>query len=144
MSSPRSPPGAKCAQQPPPKETPRPEGAACDKDAQCITGLCESINGAPSKCIRPCSVGCHELEVCEPINLRYGCVPEKAGLCKKCEKDTDCGEGNTCVANPFVTDPNLLLPSKCVVPVVIDLSMPAKDMSAPRDGGTPTDAQAGG
>ncbi len=82
--------GCQCSHPPPPKETGRPEGDPCDKDSQCLTGLCESVLNGPSKCIRPCSVGCHELEVCEPLNLRYGCVPEKAGLCKECEKDADC------------------------------------------------------
>jgi Putative metal-binding motif len=71
----------------------------CERDDQCETSLCESVLGAAQKCIRTCVTGCRALEVCSKLaEDRYGCVPERAGLCKTCFQDTDCPyAGDKCI-----------------------------------------------
>ncbi len=80
-----------CSNKKPPKEPVRPEGAECEEDVQCETGLCESVRGDVPRCVRKCTTGCRALEVCSELSKeRYGCVPMLAGLCNECEKDSDC------------------------------------------------------
>ncbi len=42
-------------------------------------------------CLRRCGGGCRGSEVCAAVAAgRYACVPERAGLCEACSKDSDC------------------------------------------------------
>lgn len=70
---------------------PRPEGVRCDRDEQCETGLCDALPGADKLCLRGCLPECRQNEVCTTLAPgRHGCVPDRAGLCKTCWRDSDC------------------------------------------------------
>ncbi|MDP1828868.1 MAG: MopE-related protein [Archangium sp.] len=72
-------------------ETPIAELQSCAEDARCETGLCDSANGNPLACLRTCVQGCRGADLCTRLESgNYACVPEKAGLCKPCETDSDC------------------------------------------------------
>ncbi len=72
-------------------ETPIPEGEPCEVDDRCETSLCDSANGGPKVCLRACAIGCRGPEVCTQLAAdRFACVPERAGLCRACTKDSDC------------------------------------------------------
>ena len=72
-------------------ETPIAELQPCAEDERCDTGLCDSANGNPKVCLRTCTQGCRGADLCTQLaDARYACVPEKAGLCKACEHDSDC------------------------------------------------------
>ncbi|MFO0595081.1 MAG: MopE-related protein [Myxococcaceae bacterium] len=72
-------------------ETPIAELQPCQEDERCETGLCDSVEGAPKVCLRPCTQGCRGSDVCTTLpGNRYACVPERAGLCKPCDSDADC------------------------------------------------------
>ncbi|MHB8872238.1 MAG: hypothetical protein ACYC8T_00995 [Myxococcaceae bacterium] len=76
---------------PPVKQGLKPEGVPCGADAECETGLCDALPAAEKLCMRKCTSECKESEVCTLLGLdRYGCVPERAGLCDACTKDSDC------------------------------------------------------
>ncbi|MFZ5471174.1 MAG: MopE-related protein [Myxococcota bacterium] len=82
--------GCTCGE-PPAKDTLKPEGVACGADSECETGLCDALPGGEKLCMRKCTAGCRQLEVCTQLALdRYGCVPERAGLCEPCQSDDDC------------------------------------------------------
>ena len=82
--------GCQCSA-PPVKEGLKPEGVACGDDAECETGLCDALPGAVKLCMRKCIAGCHDNEVCSVLGVeRFGCVPERAGLCQPCARDSDC------------------------------------------------------
>jgi len=72
-------------------ETPIAELQSCSEDERCETGLCDTANGNPKVCLRTCTQGCRGADICTQLSDgRYACVPEKAGLCKACEQDSDC------------------------------------------------------
>ena len=67
------------------------EGQPCTSDDRCETGLCDAVNGEEKKCLRSCTIGCKENELCTTLSEgRLGCVQERAGLCKACTQDSDC------------------------------------------------------
>ncbi|MDX2008599.1 MAG: MopE-related protein [Myxococcaceae bacterium] len=80
-----------CARQPPRAELIF-EGAPCDLDEECETGLCDVVPGADERrCLRKCTSGCRPSEVCTTLaEDRLACVPERAGLCGACTVDSDC------------------------------------------------------
>ncbi|MFT3712556.1 MAG: MopE-related protein [Archangium sp.] len=72
-------------------ETPIAELQSCPEDERCETGLCDAEPGGEKVCLRPCTQGCRGSDVCTRLSGdRFACVPERAGLCKECEVDTDC------------------------------------------------------
>ncbi|MFN7132577.1 MAG: MopE-related protein, partial [Myxococcales bacterium] len=83
---------------PPPATTAalKPDGERCDKDEECVSGLCAGIGGEAAVCRKACTSGCDALEVCTSFGvavggkLRAGCVPEKVGLCQPCSTSADC------------------------------------------------------
>ncbi|MHB8872159.1 MAG: MopE-related protein, partial [Myxococcaceae bacterium] len=98
--------GCKCNSAPT-REGLKPEGVPCTIDAQCETGLCDALPKAGKLCMRKCSQECRQTELCTQLGLeRFGCVPEREGLCKACTTATDCayladacltvGEGKFC------------------------------------------------
>ncbi|MBI3183734.1 MAG: hypothetical protein HYZ28_16475 [Myxococcales bacterium] len=79
-----------------PKIVLKPEGVPCELDDECETGLCDALPRAEKLCMRKCGDGCRSNEICTLLGLeRYGCVPEREGLCKPCTADSDC---------PYVAD----------------------------------------
>ena len=80
-----------CARQPA-KDTLVTEGASCALDDECETGLCDVVPGTNARvCVRKCTSGCKESDQCTKLAAaRYGCVPQRAGLCQSCMKDSDC------------------------------------------------------
>ncbi|MBL8916930.1 MAG: hypothetical protein JNM17_39870 [Archangium sp.] len=72
-------------------ETPIAELQSCPEDERCETGLCDAEPGGEKVCLRTCSAGCRQSDVCTTLAAdRFACVPERAGLCKTCEADSDC------------------------------------------------------
>lgn len=82
---------ASCARQPA-KDTLVTEGASCTLDDDCETGLCDVVPGTDARvCLRKCTSTCREADQCTRLaDARYGCVPQRAGLCKACATDSDC------------------------------------------------------
>jgi hypothetical protein len=80
-----------CARQPA-KDTLVPEGATCALDEECETGLCDVVPGTNARvCLRKCTSACKDSDQCTRLaETRYGCVPQRAGLCQSCTKDSDC------------------------------------------------------
>ena len=72
-------------------ETPIAELQPCEENERCETGLCDSANGNPRVCLRTCVQGCRGADICTRLeSSEYACVPERAGLCKPCQSDSDC------------------------------------------------------
>ncbi|MFT3841827.1 MAG: MopE-related protein [Myxococcaceae bacterium] len=82
----------------------KPEGDPCAADSECETQFC----GKPHDkniCVRKCSDGCKENEICENLGTdadggeRFACVPDVPGLCSACQTDVDCPyPGDRCLA----------------------------------------------
>ncbi len=92
--------GCTCGRNPA-NESPRDNGEACDDDIQCKSGLCDPVPPAAQKiCLGKCSTGCKIGEVCLYVGVdRFGCVPEREGLCSRCADDSDCPyPGDRCIA----------------------------------------------
>ncbi|MBM4388828.1 MAG: hypothetical protein FJ088_13895, partial [Deltaproteobacteria bacterium] len=91
-------------------EPPPDFGKKCDKNTDCLSGLCvEGVDGflCSVKCIEDCPAGF----VCKSVaifpDVIFGCVPEGVSLCKPCKQDSQCSgglcmalkEGNYCTRN---------------------------------------------
>ncbi len=84
-------PACNCQRRDPAIETPIAELQGCEENERCETGLCDSANGNPRVCLRTCTQGCRGSDICTRLESgSYACVPEKAGLCKTCQTDSDC------------------------------------------------------
>lgn len=72
--------------------TPKALGEPCEKDVECGSGLCDAIPRTVEKiCLQRCTEECPANQVCAQVGLnRYGCVPEREGLCQPCDEDADC------------------------------------------------------
>ncbi|MBL8952559.1 MAG: hypothetical protein JNK82_17400, partial [Myxococcaceae bacterium] len=77
---------------------PRDAGAECDDDLECQSGLCERI-ALDQLCLVKCADGCGPSEVCVRFGAdRFGCAPEREGLCRPCIDDPSCGyPGDRCL-----------------------------------------------
>ena len=85
----------------PANEAPRDNGEECDDDGQCKSGLCDLVPRTLAKiCLGKCISGCTVNEVCLNVGVnRFGCVPEREGLCAACEDDSNCPyPGDRCIA----------------------------------------------
>lgn len=83
--------GCDCGSTPPTMETLRPEGELCERDGECVTGLCQGIREEPATCLRKCTEGCTAEELCSQLAPeRFGCVREHEGLCGACTSDSEC------------------------------------------------------
>ncbi|MFT3836837.1 MAG: MopE-related protein [Myxococcaceae bacterium] len=82
------------------KNTLKNKGEACNTDTECVTGLCDAPPGKDKSCLTKCTSGCDSTEVCISLGTnRYGCVPEKPGLCGACTTDSDCPyPGDLCIS----------------------------------------------
>ncbi|MBX7113246.1 MAG: hypothetical protein K1X64_02845 [Myxococcaceae bacterium] len=80
-----------CGREPPTSTQLKKEGEECFGDDTCETGLCEPLPGKPALCVRKCTAGCKDDEVCTQLTPeRFACAPERGGLCVACAKDSDC------------------------------------------------------
>ncbi len=84
----------------PVKATLKNKGDKCDGDTQCVTGLCDAPPNTAKSCISTCASGCASNEVCVLLgNDRWGCLPEKPGLCSTCTSNSDCAyPGDLCIS----------------------------------------------
>lgn len=80
-----------CGREPPTAGQLKKEGEECFTDESCETGLCDALPNGPTLCVRKCSAGCTDREVCTQLTPdRFACAPDRGGLCVPCARDSDC------------------------------------------------------
>lgn len=80
-----------CSKPPPTTPTLKNKGETCERDEECVTGLCDAAPGFQTVCVTKCADGCGSDEVCTQLTQgRFSCAPDQGGLCRPCMIDADC------------------------------------------------------